>query len=433
MILKNHLFKSLLCCLLGLSLFVTTGCDDEDDGNGMEMTETSHLYTMTNQTQNEVIHYAIQEDGTLRKSGNYSTTGQGTNGFKPVTNQMSAPDPLFSGDAVHLSENNELLFVCNASDNSVSSFSIGDDGVPTFVDKTSTGQDGTVMSLAYNGDARVLTAAHAFGPEHLTQFKVGEDGSLSLMPTTYTLNRLPDDARIPTQIIHSPNRDFLIAVIVFDSPIMPGPDGPILDLSNVDRDDALVVFPVNEDGTLGTAQFRDAGAPTPFTLRFLNNNDSRFICTYAAAVPGSPGNGAGLLELGNDGSITHFEFESVDLSMAPDGPSETCWVAIDKDDEYAYASNFSLGTMSSFRINGTSLGTSDDPAAEVQGNGFVSLAGIPTSGPGDIWMDDEGHVYQLFANASVLVAFQADAGTLTEIGRYSVPLNSVQGMDGFNN
>ena len=423
--------KNLLLLLLATLALGFASCDEDDDNGMTSVTDTSNLYTMSNATQNAVIHYSIQEDGSLQRTGDYPTMGQGTNGFKPVTGEASAPDPLFSGDAVQLSEDKDILFVCNAGDNSVSSFMIQDDGKPMFADRKTTGQSGTVMSLAYNEDARVLTAGHAFGPQHITQFRVGEDGSLTLLSDTYTLNNLAGDDRIATQVIHSPDRDYLIAVIVFDTPIMPGPDGPILDLSNVDREDALVVFPVNGDGTLGQAQFRDAGAPTPFTLRFLNNSNSKFICTYAAAVPGSPGNGAGLLELGGDGSITHFEFESVDLSMAPDGPSETCWVAIDQNDEYAYASNFSLGTLSSFRINGNSLSTAQDPVVQIAGNGFASLAGIPSSGPGDIWMSDEGRVYQLFANAALLIAYQADAGGLSEIGRYDVPLNSVQGLDGF--
>jgi len=426
----KNLFLMLFC---GIALTFTSCSDDDDNNTGTTpSTETSNLYTMSNQTQNAVIHYSIQEDGSLQRIGDYPTMGQGTNGFKPVTGEDSAPDPLFSADAVQLSEDNDLLFVCNAGDNSVSAFSIQDDGTPLFVDKQSTGQDGTVMSLAYNEDARVLTASHAFGPQHLTQFKVDEDGSLTLMPNTYTLNNLAGDDRIPTQIIHSPNRDYLIGVIVFNTRPMPGDDGPILDLSNVDREDGLVVFPVNADGTLGQAQFRDAGAPTPFSLRFLNNNSSRFVCTYAAAVPGSPGNGAGLLDLGNDGSITVFQFDSVDLSLAPDGPSETCWVAIDQNDEYAYVSNFSLGTLSSFRIDGTNLSIAEDPIVEIQGNGnFSGLAGIPVSGPGDNWMDSEDRYYQLFGNAGLLIAYQANEGGLTEIGRYNVPLNSVQGLKGF--
>jgi len=418
-----------LCCIVAISI---SACSDDDDTGSTPVTESSNLYTMSNRTQNAVIHYSIQGDGSLQRTGDYPTMGQGTNGFKPVTGEASAPDPLFSADAVRLSEDNELLFVCNAGDNSVSSFRIQEDGTPVFVDRQSTGQDGTVMSLAYNGNARVLTASHAFGPQHLTQFQVDEDGGLTLMPATYTLNNLPGDDRIPTQIIHSPDRNFLIGVIVFDTRPMPGSDGPILDLSNVDREDALVVFPVNTDGTLGQAQFRDAGAPTPFSLRFFNNSNSRIVCTYAAAVPGGPGNGAGIIELGSDGSITHFEFESVDLSMAPDGPSETCWVAIDQNNEYAYASNFSLGTMSSFRIDGNNLSIAQDPVVEIAGNGnFMGLAGIPSSGPGDNWIDSEDRVYQLFANASLLIAYQANGGTLTEIGRYDVPLNSVQGLDGF--
>lgn len=85
----------------------------------------SHLYTQTNETSNKIIHYARNADGTLVEVERVATGGKGTNGYKILTRQKSAPDNLVSVGPVILSADNSMLFAVNASDSSVSSFSVG--------------------------------------------------------------------------------------------------------------------------------------------------------------------------------------------------------------------------------------------------------------------------------------------------------------------
>ncbi|MGI9552128.1 MAG: beta-propeller fold lactonase family protein, partial [Aurantibacter sp.] len=269
-------------------------------------------------------------------------------------------------------------------------------------------------------------ALHSFGPNHISVLKVTEDMKLTPMEYRYTVNTQKDKDRIPTQITMSPDGKFVLVDVLFNARPVGGDNGPILTPSNATTADGVVVFPIAENGSLGNAVINDSGTPTPFSLSFLHGSSDMFINTFAA------GNGAGLCKLEGDGKITNIMTTVVSLEQAPKGPSETCWVSIDADNEYAYAANFGFGTISSFKITANGLKLKADKMAKIEGTtGFQALAGIPTSGPADNWMSKDGFFYQIYGNAGILVAFKAKEGHLTEVGRYTIPVNSTQGLAGF--
>jgi len=391
-----------------------------------EVKFNSHLYTQTNETNNAVIHYSRNANGTLTEVERVKTNGKGTNGFKATTGETSAPDPLLSANSVILSADHQMLFVANSGNNTVSIFKVGKNGKLTLKDNKLSGENSSLNSLSYNDKSGVLYALHSFGPNHVSMLKVGQDMKLTPMDHRYTINTEIDTDRIPTQIIMSPDGKFVLVDVLLNARPVAGESGPILDPSNVDTADGVVVFPVNGNGTLGSAIINDSGTPTPFSLNFLHGSDNMFINTFAA------GNGAGLSKLGSDGKITNLMLSTVSLEQAPNGPSETCWVAIDADNKYAYAANFGLGTITSFEIGTSGLRIKRDKMAKVEGTtGFRALAGIPTSGPADNWMSKDDFFYQIYGAAGLLVAFKAKNGDLTEVGRYPIPVHSPQGMAGF--
>ena len=70
--------------------------------------------------------------------------------------------------------------------------------------------------------------------------------------------------------------------------------------------------------------------------------------------------------------------------------------------------------------------------AKIEGTtDFQALAGIPTSGPADNWMSNDGFFYQIYVGAGIVVAFKANDGELSEVGRYEIPVHSTQGLTGF--
>ncbi|MGI9551350.1 MAG: beta-propeller fold lactonase family protein, partial [Aurantibacter sp.] len=158
----------------------------------------SHLYSQTNETENAVIHYSRNDDGTLTEVERVSTGGKGTNGFKATTGEASAPDPLLSASSVTLGSNNQMLFVANSGDNSVSVFKIAENGELTLMDNMASGESTSLSSLSYNAEVGVLYALHSFGPNHISVLKVTEDMKLTPMEYRYTVNTQKDKDRIPT-------------------------------------------------------------------------------------------------------------------------------------------------------------------------------------------------------------------------------------------
>lgn len=379
----------------------------------------SHLYTQTNETSNKIIHYARNADGTLVEVERVATGGKGTNGYKILTRQKSAPDNLVSVGPVILSADNSMLFAVNASDSSVSSFSVGQDGKLHLRDRQPTGQKAPPTSLAYIAKAGMLYVMHSTGPNHIRSFKVA-DGKLRLMRKKYTLNTPRLQNRVGTQIISSPDERFLLANVVFNTP------PPKVTPSNAKTKDGLLVFPIRDDGSLGKAVVNDAGGEGPFGLAFLNGSDNVFVNTLADS------SGAVLSTLGPDGKVTSTPIARVALNPANKGPADTCWVSLSPDNRFAYATNFSFGNVTAFNIEGGKISVAADNQGYVPGDGnYKTGTGLVTSGPVDSWASRDGYFYQLYPNARQLVAYKMDGPQLRKVASYPVPYNSTVGLAGY--
>ncbi|KRG70706.1 hypothetical protein ABB29_06345 [Pseudoxanthomonas dokdonensis] len=396
-----------------------------DSAEPASPTATSHLYTQTNETDNSIIHYGRMADGTLTEMDRVATGGKGTNGFKPATGEESAPDTLLSAYAVTMSRDHRWLFNVNAGDQSVSAFKVGADGHLSLTDTEATGEKAPPSSVAFDDKTQTLYVMHTLGPNHIRSFKL-QDGNLVANEKSYTLNYDKFDNRVATSIVVSPDGRFLLADVLFNAPPAAGPDGPKLTPSNAGNPDGLVVFPITSDGSLGDPVLNDAGAPTPFSLAFLRGSNTQFVNTFAA------GNGAVLSTLAADGTVSNGPLATVDLSLAPNGPSESCWVSISPDNSHAFVTNFGLGNLTSFSISGDTLTSANGSLGLVEGDGkFMAFAGIPTSGPNDSWASEDGFLYQLYPNASTLIAYRIEGKDLAEVGRYPIPYNSPSGLAGF--
>lgn len=380
----------------------------------------SHLYTQTNETVNKIIHYARNADGTLTEVERVSTGGRGTNGYKFFTGQNSAPDTLVSAAAITMSADHSMLFAVNAADSSVSSFAVGKDGKLQLRDRKPTGEAAPPTAVAYNAKAHTLYVVHQRGPNHIRSFTV-VDGMLTATGKAYTLNTPQFNDRIPTQIVSSPDGRFLLANMLANKP----PPKPVL--ANDETKDGLMVFPVNPDGTLGKVVINDAGGVEPFGLTFLNGSNDTFVNTL------SDSSGVVLSKLDPDGKVTNSPLAKVDVSGAPKGgPAETCWVALSPDNRFAYAANYGLSNLTSFAIENGTIRTAADNIGRVTGDGkFTSAAGVVSSAPLDAWASKDGFLYQLYPNASQLVAYRMNGAQLEKVGSYPVPYNMTVGLTGY--
>src|SRR5262249_35659316 len=411
---------------------------------GMSPGGGGNLYMQTNETQNAVVHYRRTANGEITEVARKATGGYGSGTFKPISGQESAPNAFEGAGSIVITPDRKFLFTTNGGDNSVSSFAISQDGWLALVDVQPTGnpvegRSGTAKSLAYAPSSRSLYVLHSFGPDHVRLMSVDSNGKLAARPERFTVNTHDKLNRVSTMVVLSPDEKFVFVGTTFDEPASANPDGsPILWVrrpggslrsiaSNAPDPDGLAVFPVREDGTLGTASFHDSKGGSPFYIAFLHNQPDTFVVGEAV------GDGVSFGAIDANGKITIGAPITIDTSAGK--PSELCWLAVSPDDRFVFATNFGYSNVSSYRINGKGLELAKDPAcAKVPGDGtFRALCGDVSSGPSDNWVSPDGaYFYQIYGNASKLVGYATRPdGSLEEITSAAIPYNSPQGLAGF--
>jgi hypothetical protein len=406
-----------------------------------------HLYIQTNEIQNAIIHYHRAASGALSEVERFLTGGAGSGTFKPISGQESAPNSFEGAGSIILTPDRRFLFTTNGGDNSVSSFRVKENGRLTLVDRKPTGnpvegRSGTAKSLAYAPSSRTLFVLHSFGSDHLRLMSVDAEGKLTSRPERYTANTHDKPNRVSTMVVVSPDEKLVFVGTTFDEPIVSTglyPDGsPILWVqrgggafhsiaSNAPDPDGLAVFPLSEDGSLGTARFYDGGGGSPFYIAFLHGRPDTFVIGFAV------GDGCAMGTIEKDGKVSIGPLVKIDTSAGL--PSELCWLAVSPDDRTIYATNFGYSNISSYRINGGGLELACDPACpRVPGDGTArGLCGDVTSGPSDNWITPDGaYLYQIYGNAAKLVGYATQPnGSLNEITSVKIPYNSPQGLAGF--
>jgi len=403
-----------------------------------------HLYMQTNEVMNALIHYQRGADGTLTEVDRFRTGGAGSGEFKPISGQESAPNAFEGASSIFITPDKRFLFTTNGGDNTVSSFSIGEDGRLKLVDVKATGnivegRSGTAKSVAFAPSTKTLYVLHSFGPDHLRLMSVSADGKLALRPERYTVNTHDKRDRVSTMVVVSPDEKFVFLGTTFDEPASTNPDGsPVLWVrrpggslrsiaSNAPDPDGIVVFPTQTDGSLGLGRFHDAKAASPFYIAFLHSKPNTFL--IGAAV----GDGCVMGTIDPSGKIEIGPLVKIDTSAGL--PSELCWLAVSPDDKTVFATNFGYSNICSYRITAKGLEIAKDPACpKVPGDGtFRALNGTISAGPSDIWITPDGtYVYQIYGNASKLVAYATKPdGSLSEVGNVKIPYNSPQGLAGF--
>jgi hypothetical protein len=406
-----------------------------------------HLYMQTNEVKNAVVHYHRSANGTLTEVERVATGGAGSGVYKPISNQDSAPNAFEGAGSVILSADRRFLFATNGGDNSASNFSVGKDGRLTLLDTKPTGnavqgRSGTAKSVAYDDSRGMLYVLHSFGPDHLRLMSVSSDGKLTPRMERYTANTATKLNRVPTMAVISPDGKFLLVGTTFDLPIaisgtypdgspilwVTGPDGKTRSVaSNAPDPDGLVVFPINEDGTLGAPSFHDGGAGSPFYIAFLHNRPDTFIIGYAV------GDGVATGHIDEEGRIGIGPLVPIDTRRG--AIAELCWASVSPDDRLLYATVFGYSNITTFHIDGLEIKVAKDPACPVvEGDGTArGLCGDITSGPSDNWITPDGaFLYQIYGNASRLVGYATQPdGSLSEVTSVKIPYNSPQGLAGY--
>lgn len=422
--------KVFIVPLIALAAILNLTACKKGDNPGKEI--AGALYMQTNGITNEIIQYARMNDGGLEEVRRIATGGAGSGTYKPIYDEPSEPNPFEGVKSVILTADHKWLFTTNGGNNSVSSFKVADNGTLTLIDVQPTGQpvtgkSGTAKSLAYAENTHTLYVDHAFGPDHIHMFSV-DNGKLTQKPGSYTAN-IGNKHRVTTEIVLTPDNKFLIVNNLFDQRPGKNPDGTkMIVVANTIDKDGLVVFPVNADGSLGTAIFQDAGGAAGFDLSFLHGSNNTFINSYAGS------GGIAMCTIDASGKVTCSPV--VKINQQKGMPSELCWIQITPDNRQVYATAFGYSYVSSFKIDNGNISVQQDPAADaVPGDGtFKALDNVVSSGPNDSWLSPDGkYFYQIYPNASKLIGYRTNAdGKLNKIDIKAIPYTSPQGLAGFD-
>jgi 6-phosphogluconolactonase (cycloisomerase 2 family) len=361
----------------------------------------AQLFAQTNDTDNLVVHYLRNSDGSLTAQTPASTGGKGTNGVNYFMGNTIGPDALTSNHSVLVSPDGHQLFVANAGDNSVSVMTIDAGGGLALQAVSPTGGI-RPTSLAWNDG--VLYVTHQQGVNELGAYRVGTDGKLTQLGQYPVLQQ---DA-LPTEVSVSPDHKFVVV------------NGFLRALSPITPGNTLLSFPINADGTLGQPVSSATADVGPFGGAFGRDALANLYVTADAA--GATATSYNITAGGSFGVLSGPV--SVAGQMAP------CWVAITPDNRFVYISNGS-GTISQFALEGSGHLTlvnataASEPAIKAGASSFAA----------DAWISPDGKfLYQDYAGNDKIVVYAIGAdGTLTRRSEQVVASKSgisLQGLAG---
>jgi hypothetical protein len=380
-------------------------------GEGAVFVGTNHNNT-TNPAEpaNQVAMYRRAADDRLTLVDYFDTGGQGSG-----PSQRFAGDGLGSGNSVRLSADTRWLFAVNAGSDTVSVFAVRPDGLDLVdVAPTGDGSHGHRFPNSVTQHGKMVYVLNAADEGSITGFWLGEAGTLTPIPdSTRTLNGnqdrfAPDPLYNPAQVALTPDGTQLI-VTIKDGPaagILPGvtPTGP----------GRVLVWSMDEDGRPSAeytqTEFANRG---PFGFSFDREGRllvAEFVGGGLEEIDGTEtlGGAAGSYRVNADGTLT-----AVSAGVG-DHQIDTCWLVNNGD--YAYGSNYTSGTISSFRIGddgGLTLLESVAGTTEHPGN---------TQGttPLDERISPDGRfLYVVLPGSGKVGAWRIEAeGALTKVGEF---------------
>ena len=245
------------------------------------------VYTESNDaSQNTILSYFQNSNGTLSFLG---TTASGGNG---------SGAGLGSQGALALHNSHHWLFAVNAGSNSISSFSIGDDGSLTLAHTVSS--NGTLpISLTVHGNLLYVVNSTS---ANISGFTIGAGGTLTWIDGS--TQPLSAATAAPAQISFRPGGQYLVVAEKMTNKI--------------------TTFPVNASGVAGAGSSITSANATPFGFDFSGNYA---IVTEAAG--GAP----------NASTVSsYWTGASTALVSGPVNANQTaaCWAVVTSDGKYAY-------------------------------------------------------------------------------------------------
>ncbi|HET9625197.1 MAG TPA: beta-propeller fold lactonase family protein [Kofleriaceae bacterium] len=365
-----------------------------------------HVYAMTNAplpAGNAIIHYTRGADGKLTQVSVTPTMGTGT-GFREAPDLMIlTADPLQSQQALRITQDHKFLMGVNAIEHTVAVFKIKPDGELEMTDLVDSGglfpntigEHGHLVYVGNIGRPSIGVGSNIVG------FRLRNTGKLvPIHDSTRTLRN--PMVSLPAHVLFSPAGDRVVVSDLFM--------------------EELDVFPVQDDGKLGSQVITPSAGPHPLGMIFGPKND--LLVSESGQFVGS--------------SVSSYHLRAdnklkVISPVVKNGQDGGCWLSITPDGKYVFSGNtFTPGTISTYErsSDGSIVVTIPDGGQRA----FDPRVG--TTAPLDSFVTADGrYMYQHFGGLGVIGAFSIGAdGSLTPIpggDGGGLPFVGSQGLDGF--
>jgi 6-phosphogluconolactonase len=319
------------------------------------------VYVQTNEPRNGVVAFRRTADGSLARGAAYPTDGAGA-GVPHLTSQGSV---VLTADGRH-------LLVANAASCEISVFAVAPDASLTPVGPTPVGARPTSIA-AHDGVVYVLNA----GAPSLTGYRLSDQGLAPIAGAAYPLAADADPAQAG---FHPAGRTLIVT----------------------ERGtNAIVAFPVAEEGLLGAPTVIASSGPTPYG--FTITADGILVVTEAFGA--QQGKAAASSYVLDDSGV-----RPVTASLG-NGRSEICWAVATRDGRSVFTTNFADGAVSRYAVAHDGALTLADATA-----GF-SVDGRP--GLRDAALTPDGYLYAIDADAGAIFGWAVGAdGALAALGSW---------------
>jgi 6-phosphogluconolactonase len=333
------------------------------------------VYVQTNDaTDNEVIVFSRAGDGALALAERHSTGGHGTG--KPH---------LASAGSVVLSDDGRWLLVTNAGSDDLSLFAVHPDGLRLADRVRSDGSRPT--SVAVSG---ALVYVLNNGTPNISGFNL-TDGKLT--PLAGSARPLSGADADPAQVSFTPGGGALIATERGTNSI----SSYILDQRGYAQ---------------GPTTIKSSGQ-TPYGFG-LTKEGSLIVSEAFGGATGAAA--ASSYAVSRGGELTMVS------GSVGNTRSEVCWVALTRDDRFAYVTNFGDGTVSCYEITADGSLKLHDPVAGSTGQSRKGLRDEAIS-------SDGRYLYAIDADAQKLIGWAVGQdGHLTPAGEFGGVPDTVAGL-----
>jgi 6-phosphogluconolactonase len=327
------------------------------------------VFAMSNSINNQIVSYGRAADGSLTKLRSQPTGGNGIG------------VDLDTQGGLRLSSDHRFLYAVNAGSDDISVFSVDGTRIRR-VQKIYAGDQPN--SLTIHDDLLYVLDGSVAG-NGIRGFRVGENGTLTALPDSF--RKLSSPIAVPGQVEFSPDGNALLVTHKTTNVLMS-------------PQNAIDLFSVGADGTAAMTPVRDASnGLRPFALAFRGDGTVAVVESFNAAPNASATSSYRVSATGQLDVIS---------GSVPNNQTDTCWIVISKDDQFAFTANFGSGTISSYRFGSDGAMTLLEGAAASTGD---------TSEPVDLAMSADGqYLYMLLRGTGGVAEFGIDGGHLSSLG-----------------